>query len=97
MWARRGGTDAYEGTDTHALPLFRFQTAGVRYIAGISLDEALKLSGSMTLNGAQDWLASLTPSSPGLKKATTFFVSEVQPGEALYIPQAFLYVEQARG
>ena len=90
-------TDAYEGTDTHALPLLRFQTAGVRYIAGISLDEALKLSGSVTLDGAVDWLVSLTPSSSGLKEATTFFVSEVQAGEALFIPQAYVYVEQARG
>ena len=93
----RGGADAYEGTDPHALPFIRFQAAGVRIIAGISLDEALKLSGSVTFEGAMDWFANLTPSSPGLKEATTFFHSEVIAGEALYIPQAYLFVEQARG
>ena len=97
MWAARCGTEPYEGTDTHALPLFRFQTHGVRYIAGISVGEALKFSGSVTLEGALDWLLALTPSSAGLKEATTFFHSEVKAGEALYIPQGFLFVEQARG
>ena len=97
MWAERSGTDAYEGTDSHALPLLRFQTAGKRLVAGISLGEALKLSGSVTLNGALDWFVALTPSSTRLKEATTFFHSEVRAGEALYLPQAYLYVEQASG
>ena len=93
----RKDTDAFEGTDSHALPFLRLQTAGVRYIAGMSLGEALKLSGSVTLEDASDWLVALTPSSACLKEATTFFHSAVHPGEALYIPQAFLFVEQARG
>ena len=97
MWAARGGTEAFEGTDSHALPLFRFQTHGERCIAGISLGEALKLSDSVTLAGALDWLVALTPSTARLKEATAFFHSEIQAGEALYIPQAYLFVEQARG
>ena len=97
MWAARGGTEAFEGSDSHALPLFRFQTHGERYIAGISLGEALELSDSVTLEGAMDWLIALTPSTARLKEATTFFHAEVKAGDALYIPQAYLFVEQARG
>ena len=95
LWASQGGADNFEGTDAHSLPLLRFQTHGVRYVAGMSFGEALKLSASTTLEGALDWFLALTPSSARLKEADTFFHTEVQAGEALYIPQAYFFVEQA--
>ena len=68
LWASQGGADNFEGTDAHSLPLLRFQTHGVRYVAGMSFGEALKLSASTTLEGALDWFLALTPSSARLKE-----------------------------
>jgi len=68
---------------------------GTRVVAGISVVEAMKLSPVSTIHDAMAWFTGLTPSEISKIAPQTFFHGVIGPGDIMYFPMAYMWVDKA--